>query len=150
MDNENFFAYQRRALRPLLAWGVGSSLGGAVLMLVPGAARHFGVQAVAWGVIDVLLAIAGRRRALLKAEELASGDLDDEAVAREAEGFRNLLALNAGLDVLYIVVGLAVAARFAERPDRRGRGYGVAAQGAFLLAFDALLARDIDGRFLAS
>ncbi len=148
MHDENFFAYQRRALRPLLVWGVGSSVGGALLMLAPGVARHFGIQAAAWGVIDVLLAIAGRRRALLKAEELAHGDLDESAAAREAERFRAILSFNAGLDVLYIAVGLAVAARYAGRPDRRGLGYGVAAQGAFLLAFDALLARDIDRRFL--
>ncbi|HMQ30673.1 MAG TPA: hypothetical protein PKD53_08075 [Chloroflexaceae bacterium] len=145
---DNFFAYQRRALRPLLAWGIGSSVGGALMLLVPGAARHFGVQAAAWGVIDVLLAIAGRRRALLKAEELAHGDLDEAAAAREAEGFQRLLALNAWLDLLYIAAGLAVAARWRDRPDRRGLGLGVAVQGLFLLVFDALLARDIDRRFL--
>jgi hypothetical protein len=148
MHHENFFAYQRQKLQPLLVWGIGSSVSGAAMLLVPGFVRHFGVQAVSWGVIDVLLAIAGRRRALLKAEELAHGDLDDVVVTREAESFRNILAFNAGLDVLYIVVGLAVAARFAERADRRGLGCGVATQGAFLLAFDALLARDVDQRFL--
>jgi hypothetical protein len=148
MHDENFFVYQRKALEPLLAWGTGSSVGGALLMLVPGFARHFGIQAAAWGVIDVALAMAGRRRALLKAEEAAHGDLDEQAIAREAEQFRNILAFNAGLDVLYIAVGLAVAARYAGRPDRRGLGYGVAAQGAFLLAFDALLARDMGRRFL--
>lgn len=148
MHDENFYAYQRRALRPLLAWGIGSSVGGALLMLAPGAARHFGVQAAAWGVIDVLLAMGGRRRALLRAEELARGDIDESAAAREAERFRNVVAFNAGLDLLYVLAGLAVAARWADRADRRGLGYGVAAQGLFLLAFDALLARDIDRRFL--
>lgn len=148
MHDQSFFVYQRKALRPLLAWGIGSSVTGALLMLAPGFARHFGIQAAAWGIIDVLLAIAGRRSALLKAEALASGELDEASVAAEAERFRTILAVNAGLDVLYIAVGLAVAARYAARPDRRGLGYGVAAQGAFLLAFDALLARDVDRRFL--
>lgn len=149
MHHENFYVYQRRALRPLLSWGIGSSVAGALLLLVPGFWRHFGVQAAAWGVIDVLLAMAGRRRALLKAEELAHGDLDAATVAREAESFRNLLAFNGGLDLLYIAVGLAVAARYADRPDRKGLGLGIAAQGAFLLAFDALLARAVDRKFLA-
>ncbi len=149
MHDENFFAYQRKALEPLLAWGIGNSIGGALLMLAPGFPRHFGMQAASWGVIDVLLAIAGRRRALLKAEELAHGDLDEAVAAREAETFRNILAFNAGLDLIYIAVGLAVAARYAGRPDRRGLGYGVAFQGAFLLAFDALLARDVDRRFVS-
>lgn len=147
--HETFFVYQRRALRPLLAWGIFSSLGGGLLLLVPGLWRHFGLQAVVWGVIDVLLAIVGRRSALLKAEALASGSLDEADATREAERFRNILAFNAGLDVLYIIVGLAVAARWVERADRRGLGYGVAVQGAFLLLFDALLARDVNRRFVA-
>lgn len=146
---ENFFVYQRRALRPLLNWGIGSSLIGALLLLGPTLWRHFGLQALAWGVIDLLLAMAGRRSALLKAEALASGALDESAAVRAAERFRNILAFNAGLDVLYIIVGLAVAARWAERADRRGMGYGIAAQGAFLLVFDALLARTVDRRFVA-
>ncbi len=148
MHDETFFVYQRQALKPLLVWGVGSSIGGSLLLLVPGLVRHFGIQAAAWGTIDVLLAIFARRRALLKAEAVANGDLEEQAVAREAEQFRNILAFNAGLDVLYIVVGLAIAARAAERPNRRGLGYGVATQGAFLLAFDALLARNVGRRFL--
>jgi hypothetical protein len=147
--HETFFVYQRRALRPLLAWGVLSSLGGVILLLVPGLWRHFGLQAVVWGVIDVLLAMAGRRSALLKAEALSSGALDEADATREAERFRNILAFNAGLDVLYIIVGLGVAARWVERADRRGLGYGVAVQGAFLLLFDALLARDVNRRFVA-
>jgi hypothetical protein len=147
--HENFFVYQRRALRPLLTWGIFSSLAGALLLVAPGLWRHFGLQAVAWGVIDLLLAMAGRRRALLKAEALVNGAIDDAEAAREAERFRNILAFNAGLDVLYIIVGLAVAARWVERADRRGLGYGVAVQGAFLLLFDALLARDVSRRFVA-
>ncbi len=150
MHNENFFIYQRKALKPLLAWGIGSSLAGIGLLPVPGYWRQFGAQAAGWGVIDVLLAIAGRRRALLKAEELVHGDLDAEQVEHEADRFQQILNLNAGLDLLYIAVGLAVAMRYAEQPGRRGLGHGVALQGLFLLAFDTLLARDVERRFLRS
>lgn len=146
--HENFFVYQRRALRPLLAWGVGSSLLGTALLPFPGTARHFGIQAVAWGVIDVLLAMAGRRRALLRAEALAAHQIDETVAAREAEQFEHILRFNAGLDVLYIAAGLLMALRFASRPDRRGLGTGIAVQGSFLLLFDLLLAREVEQQYL--
>ena len=149
MYDANFFVYQHRALRPLLVWGIGSSVSGALLLLVPGVARHFGLQAVGWGGFDLLLAMVARRRALLKAEAVAHGDLDESALSHEIEQFRTIVAVNTGLDLLYIVVGLAVAARATDRPDRQGLGYGIAAQGAFLFAFDALLARDVERRFLS-
>ncbi|NWF81974.1 MAG: hypothetical protein HXY37_18315 [Chloroflexi bacterium] len=146
--HENFFVYQRRALRPLLAWGIGSSLLGTALLPFRGAARHFGIQAVAWGVIDVLLAMAGRRRALLRAEALAAHQLDEAVAAREAEQFERILRFNAGLDLLYIAAGLVTALRFASRPDRRGLGAGIAVQGVFLLLFDLLLAREVEQKYL--
>ena len=143
---ENFFLYQHKALRPLLVWGLLSSLGGTLLLLLPGLWRHFGLQALVWGLIDLLLAVAGRRGALRKAAALAAGAIDAAGVTREARNFRTILAVNSGLDLLYILVGLAVAARWAERADRRGLGYGVALQGAFLLIFDGLLVRDVTQR----
>ncbi len=151
MDNHtqsNFFVYQRRALRPLLRWGIGSSLIGAVLLLVPRPFwRQFGLQAVSWGMIDVVLAIVGRRQALVRAEQLASGALDESAAEREAAAFERILLINAGLDVGYIAAGGFTAARFADRPDRRGLGLGILVQGLFLLLFDALVARDVRRRF---
>jgi hypothetical protein len=141
--HDTFFVYQRRALRPLLAWGIGSTIVGAALLPFRGFWRHFGMQAAAWGAIDVLLAIAGRRRALLQAEALASHAIEESVAAREAERFRAILLFNAGLDVLYVLAGLITARRFAERPDRRGLGLGIAVQGLFLLLFDALLAREV-------
>lgn len=148
MDH-NFFVYQRRALRPLLRWGVGSSLAGAAMALLPSAYwRQFGMQAAAWGAIDAALAIAGRRSALLKAERSFAGDMSEAKERDEAEQFRRILLVNAGLDVIYIVAGLATARRYADRPGRRGLGHGVAAQGLFLLIFDSLLARDVGARWL--
>jgi len=143
---ENFFLYQHKALRPLLVWGLLSSLGGTLLLFRPGLWRHFGLQALVWGVIDLLLAVAGRRGALRKAAALAEGAIDAAGVTREARNFRTILAVNSGLDLLYILIGLAVAVRWTERADRRGLGYGVALQGAFLLIFDGLLARDVTQR----
>lgn len=148
MHEQNFFAYQRRALQPLLTWGIGSSLVGSALLLFPGYPRHVGLQALSWGAIDLLLAAAGRRRALLQAEALVHGEIDEAEVHAEAERFQQILAFNAGLDLVYIAAGLAIAARWSERDDRRGLGHGIAVQGAFLLVFDALLARNVAQRFL--
>lgn len=147
MHDENFFAYQRRALRPLLAWGVGSTIAGTLLLPFAGFWRQFGLQAASWGSIDAVLAIAGRRRALLKAEELATHAIEPEAAQREAAQFRRVLLVNAGLDLLYIAAGLFTARRFRARPDRVGLGVGIAVQGLFLLLFDTLLARDVEQRF---
>lgn len=145
---ETFFVYQRRALRPLLVWGVGSSLLGALLAPLAGFWRQFGLQALAWGMIDLVLAIIGRRSALLKAEALASHAIDEEVAVAEAERFRAILLVNAGLDLLYVAGGLWTARHFRDRPDRRGLGLGIAVQGLFLLCFDALLARDVERRYL--
>ncbi|MBX0327313.1 hypothetical protein K2Z83_06430 [Oscillochloris sp. ZM17-4] len=148
MDH-NFFAYQRRALRPLLRWGMGSSVVGVGLALLPSDYwRQMGLQAAAWGVIDAALAFAGRRSALLKAERSFAGDLSEAKEHAEADQFRRILLVNAGLDVLYIVAGLATAQYYADRPDRRGLGHGIAVQGLFLLIFDSLLARDVGARWL--
>lgn len=148
-ETTNFYVYQRRALRPLLQWGIGSTLIGALLSALPNPFwRQFGLQAASWGFIDLLLALAGRRQALLRAERLAAGELDQDDSDRDAAQFRRVLLINAGLDVGYIAAGAFTAKRFAQRPDRRGLGLGILVQGIFLLLFDALVARDVGERFL--
>lgn len=147
MHDDNFFVYQRRALRPLLVWGIASTIVGTLLLPFAGFWRQFGLQAASWGAIDAVLAIVGRRRAMLKAEELASNALDPEQADRAAEQFRRVLLINAGLDVLYIASGLFTAGRFRERADRVGLGIGIVVQGLFLLFFDTLLAIAVGRRF---
>jgi hypothetical protein len=83
--NNNFFSFQYHALKPLEQWGLGSVIGGAVLALLPGFWRHFGLQAIGWGAVDWLLAKAGQRQALLKAEDLVIGDLDEAEAHAAAE-----------------------------------------------------------------
>ena len=52
--------------------------------------------------------------------------------------------VNAGLDIGYIVVGLAVAGPVANGdPFVAGNGWGIVLQGAFLLGFDAWHARRV-------
>jgi hypothetical protein len=146
--NNNFFSFQYHALKPLEQWGLGSVIGGAVLALLPGFWRHFGLQAIGWGAVDWLLAKAGQRQALLKAEDLVIGDLDEAEAHAAAERLRNLLLINAGLDLLYIGSGLWLLRRAGDRADRRGMGAGILVQGLFLLLFDSILAVEINRRWM--
>jgi hypothetical protein len=132
--------FEIRLSRRLLAWGGASVAGGAVLAAVGVATddrflRAFGSQTIGWGAIDAALALGGRARARRR---LAGPPADADATAREAARIQRLLAVNAGLDVLYMAGGLAVVVGRGRR-DEAARGHGLAAvaQGAFLLAFDA-------------
>jgi Family of unknown function (DUF6992) len=126
--------------RRLLAWGVVSVAGGAVLGVVGATTgdrtlRAFGSQTIGWGAIDAGLALAGRSRARRLGARQPG---DPEATSREAVRIRRILAVNAGLDVVYVVGGMAVAvARGRHDPSARGHGLAAVLQGAFLLGFDA-------------
>jgi hypothetical protein len=144
---ESFYDYQRRRLGILLAWGLGSMLAGPLALLSRDALwRQFGVQTFSWGAIDALLAFFGRRGARRNAARRERDELSPADELREARRFRAILLLNAGLDVLYIAGGAALAWR-QRRRDRRGMGLGIIPQGAFLLAYDCLLAREVGRRF---
>lgn len=146
---DHFFAYQRRMLGILLAWGLGNMLLGVLAWAIRDPlVRQFGVQALVWGAIDAALALFGRRSARRKAAAYERGDLDNADMLREAANMRRILLVNAGLDVGYIVGGVWVMRRFHARRDRRGMGLGILVQGAFLLVYDSLLARDISRRWI--
>jgi hypothetical protein len=146
---ESFYDYQRRRLGILLAWGLGSVLAAPLALLSRDALwRQLGMQTFGWGAIDALLAFFGRRGARRKAARRERGELSATDELREARRFRAILLLNAGLDVLYIAGGAALALR-QRRRDRRGMGLGIIPQGAFLLAYDSLLAREVGRRFRA-
>ncbi len=112
----------------LLAWGTASIAGGVALAVVGGATgdrflRAFGSQTIGWGAIDTALAVGGRLRAR---RLLADPPADPAALEREATRIRRILAVNAGLDVVYIAGGFAVAAG-RGRTDRAAAGHGLAA-----------------------
>lgn len=56
------------------------------------------------------------------------------APVTETEEFRKLLAINGGLDVLYLVTGLVLVTRRASIP--RGFGIAILVQGGFLMVLD--------------
>lgn len=145
----NFFTYQRRRLRTLLGWGIGSTLTGLPLLLSRRPFwRNTGLQAIGWGMIDAILALIGSANARRNAVRMEMGELDLHDAEEEARKFQRILWINAGLDLLYIGGGLELARRSSGQPARRGTGVGIAVQGLFLLLFDSLLAREVDRRWL--
>ena len=131
----SFFHYQERVLGWLGAWGLASVGAGLPLLLSRSKPlRHAGMQALAWGAIDALLAWAGGRGAR---RTIASGAGDAERAARR---FRLILLINAGLDIGYVAGALALISRAQGRPERLGMGWGILPQGLFLLCYDTLLA----------
>lgn len=132
-----------RVSAQLAAWALASvALGAALLLAWPLAwlptelvpvARGFGIQCLVWGAIDGAIALLGARDL---GRRRAAGEHTDAAGSHAfAARLRKLLRLNAGLDVLYVLVGVALVLLW-RTPEGLGHGLGVMVQGGFLLAFD--------------
>ena len=133
----DFFGWQERALGWLLAWGTGNvvvGMGGACA--ADEVVRQIARQAVGWGSIDLLLAINGRRSARRHARTAGPAQVT-AAVTR----FRRILAINAVLDVFYVLGGVWLVRTAGVHQRRKGVGLGIMLQGAFLGCYDLLLLR---------
>ena len=132
---------QKAHLWRVAGWGGASLLAGIGLLAAtdrdtsPGW-RGFGIQAAAWGAIN--LGIVGW--AFASGFDAPPGTLAGALAAED--GYGNILLVNLGLNVGYMAVGgaLALAARHGlASPDAvRGHGLGVVAQGLGLLALDGI------------
>lgn len=103
----------------LLAWSVPWTLVGSTVGLTSNDPwqRYFWLTNSVWAAVNSGIALVG----LLGPEP-------------EKSQLRNLLYINAGLDLLYIAGGLALALR--PDPRSQGAGWAIALQGAWLLLFD--------------
>ncbi len=112
-----------------------SVAGGSGLLLAGDTAawRAFGWQALVWGAIDGLIALAGARA--LRGQRRRGEIGDPERAPAERRRLRRLLLVNAWLDVGYVLVGMALL-RFWSSDAGTGHGWGIVVQGAFLLGFD--------------
>lgn len=128
--NSSTATFADTVTRRLLCWSALSMASGLPLAVSrKPLLRGVGQQFMAWGAIDGAIALAGRWSQRRKAEHGAS--------SREIDALRRLLLVNAGLDVLYVAGGAALAVRRGQNdPYWRGVGLGIVAQGGFLLAFD--------------
>lgn len=113
---------QRRIGWQLLSWALASCAVGLMLVGRGGFWGDFGLQALVWGAVDLVIAALGLRQA------------PPVDAARALARLRRLLMINAGLDVLYLLAGAFV---LWLAPAARGHGAGILVQGGFLLLFDS-------------
>ncbi|CCH52315.1 hypothetical protein BN8_01305 [Fibrisoma limi BUZ 3] len=103
-----------------------------------GETKYFHRMNVYWNLVNLGIAGAG----LLGARRKGAGDETLGQAIRQHENMKQILLLNAGLDVAYIVGGAYLLERAKNRPENRDqlRGFGksVIGQGGFLLAFDVV------------
>jgi len=132
--------FQTRLSRRLLAWSGLSLAGGALLLArASGSWAAFGVQALAWGGVDAVIAVAGLAAAARR------GGPQREA-SRPAARLKRLLWINTLLDLLYVAAGIGLVVFLGRAaPAWRGHGWGVAVQGTFLLFFDLIHAQSVPG-----
>ena len=128
--------------RQLAGWALASVVAGTLLFAVAGRTAEataatlwaVAIQFIVWGAIDGGIAAFGERD---RRRRVARGEADDAAAtAAFGSRLRRLLRLNAGLDVVYLTVGVALLLAW-RTPEGLGHGLGVLIQGGFLLALDA-------------
>jgi hypothetical protein len=144
--NNNIWDFSLQVSRDLLRWNVLNILGGSLLLPRPGFWRGFGSQNIGWGMINIGIALFGRRMQNKRRSEAAAHS--PSVQQKEATNLRRILLINAGLDVVYILGGW----RFANnqpwnKRQQRGMGFGIMLQGFFLLIFDLYKASRVPGKF---
>lgn len=101
-----------------------------------GEAKEFHKMNVYWNLFNLGIAGAGL---LGSRKRTADGETLADAV-RQHENMKQILLLNTGLDVAYVIGGAYLRQRADTHPDNadqlRGYGSSVMVQGGFLLAFD--------------
>lgn len=137
---DTLLAIERAHLIRLVVWGGASLLVGTALLGLMRARRHrsalldhFGIQTMAWGAVELVLAVTGLQRL----------ELRDLAGATRLDRF---LWLNIGLDVGYVMVGITLLVlgwRVTRRMGLVGAGMAVIVQGAALALLDLVLAGQI-------
>ena len=143
-DRINIWKFQATMSKRLLIWAAGSALAGlSLVVFTPGFWKGFGIQTLAWGVIDGLIAVFGlwmsrRRRRTVPDTE------NPQLMDRESRKLKRTLWINTGLDSLYIAGGIVLAATLGRsNPSWGGHGWGIILQGAFLLFFDLIHAQSV-------
>ena len=137
---------ERSLLRVLTWWAAGSAGLGSALWRVGVRSEHamlraFGRQTAAWGAIDGTIVAVGWARRCSGAPPTRAADL------------RRMLAVNAALEVGYVLGGIWLIAardRLGRRPrysaeQATGDGAAVIVQGSFLLVMDSVHARRLNG-----
>lgn len=129
-------AYETKAMTTLMTWAAASVLTGTMLTVTGGDdyTRAVGVQNIAWGAIDGVIAGFGYRGI----RKQMNFDKPISYWTAEDRKLRKIFLINAGLDVLYVAAGAALLG-FGKNDFVRGSGAGVILQGSFLFVFDGAM-----------
>ncbi len=129
--------------RRLTRWAwVSITLGALGLLLAGEFWRGMAFQFMGWGFVNLGIAYFGNislQKRLSKLDEKGKKAAEPE----ETRKLARLLWTNAGLDVVYMLGGAALAQFLGPEPFWVGTGIGIFLQGAFLLFFDWLHAREL-------
>ena len=128
---DTLFAAERAHVIRIALWAMASIAVGTAIFLLPGVRRrslpllrHFALQSVGWGTVELAIFLVGR----------SSLGLRDLGSARQLE---RIVWLNCGLDVAYVAIGVTLAVTcwtLGRRIEGVGAGAGIVTQGAALLA----------------
>jgi hypothetical protein len=129
----DIWQFQRLLTQRLIQWSLASIGLGALLSLGRGFWRGMGLQFLAWGAVDFGIAWFGTTQAGRRAAGVPD-PMQPQAREREAVNLRRLLWLGVASDVGYLALGDRLAKRGSA--FRRGSGWGIILQGAFLFIFD--------------
>jgi len=133
MDIWNF---QTQLTRRLSYWSLACIGFGLPILTLSPFWRGVGIQFIAWGAIDLLIAIVGTNSAKRRKARLTPDELADSAL-KEGSKLKRILLINTGLDVLYVAAGIALILTLGvESPEWHGHGWGIIVQGSFLFFFD--------------
>lgn len=129
---------EKRHMAILGTWAGANLVGGTVGFALADTpeGRTFHAANATWNTVNA--AIVGVA-AVGIAKRNKVGPLDPDALHRRHRGLRRALAVNIGLDVVYVASGLALWAVGGESNglDLRAVGQSLALQGGFLLGFDS-------------
>lgn len=118
----------------LLLWNAVNFALGLFMSRIGGFWRGLGSQNIGWSIINIGIAVVGKRAGKKRYERLVD-PYDLNTQRRDIRNLSLLLAVNGVLDLLYMLAGFRLA-RGARRPVRRGIGLGILVQGFMLFAFD--------------
>jgi len=136
--------FQTQLTRRLAYWSIASIAVGLPLLSIDPFWRGVGIQSIAWGAIDLLIAIFGSRSASRRKARLSLNELLDSA-PKETANLKRILLINTALDVLYVAGGVALILTLgADNSEWHGHGWGIIVQGGFLFFFDLFHALKLD------
>ncbi len=133
----NIWDFQTRLTNRLLTWSALSvAFSAPTIFSASPFLRGVAIQFFVWGAVDAAIAYFGARASAKKRLKMAEA-ASAESEARESRWLENILWVNTGLDVLYVLGGVWLIQSWgAESMLWRGHGWGVVIQGGFLLFFD--------------